>query len=173
MSPTVALHIVTWAAIIVLFFGLAAVLREVRLLRGALLRNPDGYTSTAPDIDLGTKLAGTDRPRIVLAADSGCPFCLAVIERLRYRNIQATLLTHEQPAIWRDVADHLTIVSDQEAWRAVSHLAPPVLMLVDRSGSARKLVLPVREDEVDTVLDDWAGTGREETHRVADIGADS
>lgn len=173
MSPTVALHIVTWAAIIILFFGLAAVLREVRLLRGALLRSSDGYTSTAPDIDLGGKLAGTDRPRIVLAADSGCPFCLAVIERLRYRNTEATLLTHEQPAIWRDIADHLTIVSDQEVWRAVSHLAPPVLMLVDQSGSVRKLVLPVREDEVDTVLDDWAGTGREETHRVADISANS
>src|SRR5688500_734559 len=50
MSPTVAMHIVTWAAIIILFFGLAAVLREVRLLRGALLRSSDGYTSTAPDI---------------------------------------------------------------------------------------------------------------------------
>jgi len=173
MSPTVALYIVTWAAIIVLFFGLAAVLREVRLLRGLVSRDSDGFSSTAPDIQLGARLAATDQPHIVLAADSGCPLCLAVIKKIQYRGTQVTLLTHEQPAIWRDIADHLTIVSDQEVWRAVSHLAPPLLMLVDRSGTVRKLVLPVREEEVDTVLDDWASTGGKENHRVADIDANS
>jgi hypothetical protein len=173
MSPAVAFSIVTWAAIVLLFFGLAAVMREVRLLRAAVLRNPDGYTSTGPDIELGAELGGADGPHIVLAADSGCPLCLAVIERLRYRGVKATLLTHEQPAVWRGIADHLTVVSDQEVWRSVSHLAPPVLMMVDRAGSVRKLVLPAREDEVDTVLDDWAGTGGEETHRVANADGNS
>jgi len=173
MSPTAAFLIVTWAAIVLLFFGLAAVLREVRLLRGTVLRGHDGYTSAAPDIELGAEFAGDGAQRIVLAADSGCPLCLAVIDRLRYRGVKATLLTHEQPAVWRDIADHLTVVSDQEVWRSVSHLAPPVLMLVDRAGSVRKLVLPVREDEVDTVLDDWAGTGGEETHRVANADGNS
>jgi len=173
MSPTAAFLIVTWAAIVLLFFGLAAVLREVRLLRGTVLRGQDGYTSAAPDIELGAEFGGDGGHRVVLAADSGCPLCLAVIDRLRYRGVKATLLTHEQPAVWRDIADHLTVVSDQEVWRSVSHLAPPVLMLVDRAGSVRKLVLPVREDEVDTVLDDWAGTGGEETHRVANADGNS
>ena len=173
MSPIVALHIITWAAIVVLFFGLAAVLREVRLLRGLVIRNTDGYSSNPPDIVLGERLAGAEKPHIVLAADSGCPLCLAVIERIRDRGSAVTLLTHEQPAVWRDVADHLTVVSDPETWREISHLAPPVLMLVDQSGVVRKLVLPVREEEVDNVLDDWTGTGGEGTHRVADIRANS
>jgi hypothetical protein len=173
MSPTIALTIITWAAIILLFFGLAAVLREVRLLRGLVTRASDGYRSAAPELSLGARFAGGQRPRIVLAADSGCPFCRVVIEKIESRRVAVTLLTHERPEVWSDTADHLTVVSDQEIWRSVSHLAPPVLMLVDGTGSVRKLVLPVREEEVDTILDDWSGMGGEGNHRVADIRANS
>ncbi|HEX8346365.1 MAG TPA: hypothetical protein VF657_16725 [Actinoplanes sp.] len=173
MSPIVALHIITWAAIILLFFGLAAVLREVRLLRGLVTRDAEGYSSSAPDLVLGEKFAGAEFPRIVLAADSGCPFCRVVVERIISRRIPVTLLTHEETAVWSGAGDNLTIVSDQESWRLVSHLAPPVLMLVDTTGSVRKLILPVREEEVDTILDDWSGMAGKGNHRVADIRAHS
>lgn len=174
MSPLVALFIITWAAIVVLFFGLAAVLREVRLLRGIVTRTTDGFSAAAPDVSLGAKLAaGGARPHIVLAVDSGCPLCLAVVDKIGHRGVPVTLLTHERPEIWNDVADHITVVSDQEVWRTISHLAPPILMQVDAAGSVRKLILPVREEEVDTVLDEWAGTGGEETNRVADVRANS
>ncbi|GAA3015114.1 hypothetical protein [Actinokineospora diospyrosa] len=143
-----AFLVITWVAIVVLFLGLAAVLREVRLLRAAISRDPGGYDSAQPDIVLGERFAG----RVVLAADTGCSLCHAVADRLT----GALLLTHEQASVWET---RLEVVTDREAWRAVSHLAPPVLMLVGLDGRVRRLSLPVRADQVDEVLDEWGVRG--------------
>ncbi|QFZ21258.1 hypothetical protein [Saccharothrix syringae] len=148
MNPGTAFLVITWAAIVVLFLGLAAVLREVRLLRAAVARDPRGFSAAQPDVVLGERFAN----RVVLAADSGCPLCLAVSRRLT----DAVLLTHERPEVWDTPLD---VVSDREAWRAVSHLAPPVLMRVDATGRVARLVLPVREEQVDEVLDEWGVRG--------------
>jgi hypothetical protein len=83
MSPTLAFVVVTWVAIVVLFLGLGAVLREMRLLRG-----------------------------------------------------QAAVTPRASP--WRRPTCPST---------AVSRLA------------ARRLVLPSREDEINTVLDEWTRGG--------------
>ncbi|MGC9671158.1 hypothetical protein ACNTMW_32005 [Planosporangium sp. 12N6] len=162
MSPTTAFAIVTWAAIIVLFAGLAAVLREVRALRDIVTRTPDGFAATQPDLALGARFATGDQ-RVVLAADSGCPLCLQIVDRLARQAtaptpgpLTVTLLTHEPPATWDGLADGMPVVSDRDSWRAVSHLAPPVLMLVDGSGTVRRMSLPVRADEVDGVLREWS-----------------
>lgn len=155
----IALLAVTWLAIVVLFFALGAVWREIRLVRGLVVQGAgDGFVSAAPNISLGREFGPDDEPRIVVAADSGCPLCLAVIERLSNgpAATSAVVLTHEQPEVWRHRAGRLRVVSDREAWRAISHLAPPVLMLVAGSGTVRRLVLPVSELEVDRVLADWA-----------------
>jgi hypothetical protein len=173
MSPLVALFIVTWAAIVLLFFGLAAVMREVRLLRGIAVRDPDGFTAAPPDLTLGGPFAGGGGSRAVLAVDSGCSLCLAITERLARREAQVTLLTHEPPAVWQGVAGELPIVSDRELWRSVAHLSPPVLMLVDGSGRVRKLLLPVREQEVDRVLEQWRSAANEGSPDVVDVGADT
>jgi hypothetical protein len=156
VTPSIALTLVTWAAIILLFFGLAAVLREVRLLRGMVTRNSDGFVAAPPDLVLGPRFAGADG-RIVAAVDSGCPLCLTVAERLAALGVDATLLTHEPTATWADLAHGLPVVSDGEVWRSVSHLAPPVLMLLDETGRVRRMLLPVRAAEVDTTLAGWAG----------------
>ncbi|MFC6087820.1 hypothetical protein [Saccharothrix lopnurensis] len=148
MNPGTAFLVITWAAIVVLFLGLAAVLREVRLLRAAVARDPQGFSAAQPDIVLGERFAG----RVVLAADSGCPLCVAVARRLT----DAVLLTHEPPGAWDTPLD---VVSDREAWRSVSHLAPPVLMRVDATGRVARLALPVREEQVDEVLDEWGVRG--------------
>jgi hypothetical protein len=159
MSPTVAFAVVTWAAIALLFLGLGAVLRETRLLRGQLGRDRAGFTVAPPDLSFDGRLASGGEPQVVLVADSGCPLCLAAAERLGARRPGAVLLTHEPLHTWSGVADRLRVVSDREAWRVVSHLAPPVLMLVDGAGAVRRLVLPTREDEINTVLDEWTRGG--------------
>jgi hypothetical protein len=178
MSPVLAFDIVTWAAIVVLFFGLAAVLREVRLLRGTVARSPDGFATAQPDLSLGARFANGSIPhrggrRIVVAVDSGCPLCLAVVDRLAGRAAEATLLTHEPAAVWDGLAGGLPVVSDRESWRAVSHLSPPVLMLVDGSGLVRRMVLPVRVEEVDHVLGEWSDLLEEGTAGDVDVRADS
>jgi len=153
MTPSTALTLLTWAAIILLFFGLAAVLREVRLLRGMVTRATDGFVAAPPDLALGPQFAG----RIVAAVDSGCPLCLTVVERLAGLGAEATLLTHEPLTTWAELAHGLPVISDGEAWRSVSHLSPPVLMLLDGTGRVRRMLLPVRAAEVDTALAGWAG----------------
>jgi hypothetical protein len=172
MSPTLAFDIVTWAAILGLFLGLAAVLREVRLLRGLVTRNPDGFVTAPPELSLGERFAGGSGSRIVLAADSGCPLCVRAVERLA-RVRDAVLLTHESGAVWERVAGRLRVVSDRESWRTISHLSTPVLMLVDGSGVVRKMVLPVREEEVDRVVGEWDRLVQGEMRDVAGIRADS
>jgi hypothetical protein len=169
MSPVLAFDIVTWAAIVILFFGLAAVLREVRLLRGVVTRSPDGFVTAPPELSLGERFARGGGARIVLAADSGCPLCVLAAERLARQAPEATLLTHESDAVWDRVADRLQIVSDRETWRTISHLASPVLMLVDGSARVRKLVLPVREEEVDRVVGEWSRLIQEEMADVAGV----
>jgi hypothetical protein len=200
MSPTNALFALTWAAIVVLFLGLAAVLREVRLLRGEVSRDADGFSRGRLDLSLGGSFAagaasaggagggdpggnGGTGTRIVLAADSGCPLCVAVAERLRRLAdaapssdgpAGAVLLTHEPAAAWNGMTGGLRIVSDPEAWRAVAHLSPPVLMLVDGAGRVRRLVLPVREQEVDDVWRAWRDSvTTEEDSGGIDARADS
>jgi hypothetical protein len=189
----IAFYIVIWVAIVVLFLGLAAVLREVRLLRDIVSRTPDGFAAGQPDLSLGERFANDKDRQIVLAADSGCPLCLAIIERLARRAageqsgpgsagpsapFEAALLTHESPAVWERLAGRLRIVSDRESWRAISHLSPPVLMLVDGSGRVRKMLLPVREQDVDHVLGEWGDLTEERTtqERIpggTDVRADS
>jgi hypothetical protein len=155
MSPIVAYNILTWVAIIVLFCALASVLREVRLLRGIVMRDPQGFASAPPDITLGEQFAD-GRTRIVLAVDSGCPLCVAAAERLAERAPGATLLTHESARIWEKHAGGLSVVSDRESWRAISHLASPVLMRVEGTGRVGSLVLPTRVSEVDNAVSGWS-----------------
>ncbi|WP_410616595.1 hypothetical protein [Amycolatopsis sp. lyj-109] len=151
MTPSAAFAVLTWAAIILLFFGLAAVLREVRLLRATVTRGGDGFVAAPPDLVLGPRFAD----RIVAAVDSGCPLCLTVVERLAGLGAEATLLTHEPSTTWAESAHGLPVISDGEVWRSVSHLSPPVLMLLDGTGRVRRMLLPVRVAEVDTALAGW------------------
>ncbi|WP_290062498.1 hypothetical protein [Amycolatopsis solani] len=107
------------------------------------------------------------------AVDSGCPLCLTVVDRLAELGAGTPLLTHEPPSAWQDLARGLAVVSDAEAWRSVSHLSPPVLMLADGTGRVRRLRLPVRAADVDTTLAEWAGPTAEGDVDGTRAGADS
>jgi hypothetical protein len=179
MSPSLAFSVLTWTAIVVLFFGLGAVLREVRLLRGLVTSGPDGFTAAQPDLTLGgsfapdrSPTAGPAAPRMVVAADTGCGLCVAIVRRLAGRGAAATVLTHEPADAWTDLAGPLPVVTDREAWRAISHLSPPVLMLVDGAGLVRKLLLPVRAEQADDAAEQWCPPTQERTPGVADPRAD-
>jgi hypothetical protein len=172
VSVNTSLWVLTWMAIAVLWFGLAAVLREVRLLRGLVAGDPAGFATGRPDIALGAGFA-TGGPALVVAADTGCGLCVAVVDRLARRSAAATVLTHEPAAAWAGRADGLTVVSDPEAWRAVSHLSPPVLMRVDGAGRVDRMLLPVRVGQVDAVLAEWGLPAPEGTSDVADARTDS
>lgn len=171
MSPRLAFDILTWTAIVALFLGLAAILRELRLLRGLVTRNRDGFVTAPPDVSLGERFAGGGGSRIVLAADSGCPLCVAAARRLARLAPGALLLTHEPGTAWEALAGRLRVVSDRESWRAISHLSTPVLMLVDGAGLVRELVLPVREEEVDRVVGEWDRLVRKEEADAAGVRA--
>lgn len=155
MSPSIAYHVLVWVAIAVLFCALAAVMREVRLLRAIVLRDGKGFTAAQPEITLGPAFAD-GRTKIVLAVDSGCPLCVAAIERLRLLAPGATVLTHEAATAWEGLATGLEVMSDRESWRAISHLSSPVLLQVDGTGRVGRLVLPTRVSEVDEMVTEWS-----------------
>lgn len=156
MDAQWALHIVTWAAIVVLYLGLAAVLREVRLLREKV--GTEVAAGGLSSIRLPGSVTG-GQTRVVVAADTGCPLCQVVVGTLSkaYAGALAppVLLTYEPAEQWSGVSGALDVVRDDAAWSAVSHLTPPVLMLVDGGGLVNRLILPANERDVQSALDSW------------------
>lgn len=156
MSPQLALHIVTWVAIVVLFLGLGAVLREVRFLRDRV--GAAAATGGLTSLRLPPSLTGGHR-RIVVAVDSGCPLCLGVVDRLATlaegAPTRPVLLTYEPTEQWAAVAGRLDVVRDDQAWSTVAHLSTPILMLVDGAGVVERLVLPTHERDVNQSLESW------------------
>ncbi len=154
MDAQIAVQILTWAAIVVLYLGLAAVLREVKLLRGQLAA--DAASGGLPSVRLPASVVG-GRRRIVAAVDSSCPLCLVVADQLATTTgVRPVVLTYEAPERWSEAADRLDVVRDEQAWSAIAHLSPPVLMLVDADGAVERLDLPANERDVERAVRTWS-----------------
>ncbi|MDP4506851.1 hypothetical protein [Nonomuraea turcica] len=163
MSADTALMIVTWAALIILYLGLAATLREVRRLRAEVLAlRTGGGPSAAPALKLPTLAYDGQAERVVLAADLGCPACdQAVMELVALApglEQPPILLTYEEPEVWGTAAQALTVTKDPAAWSQIAHLTPPVVLLVRPDGRVADLRLPVNGSAVTTALADWGLT---------------
>jgi hypothetical protein len=162
MSPWPAVTIITWIALLVLYLGLAATLRQVRLLSAELaaLRARGDTRATGIDLVLPA-LAVPDGPatRLVVAADTGCPACHMTVGLLAElapgMATSPLLLTYEPPEAWRESAGPMEIRQDTESWRALRHLAPPVLMSVDPSGRVLDLALPSVPQDVPRTVAAW------------------
>ncbi|GGN21674.1 hypothetical protein FHR83_002177 [Actinoplanes campanulatus] len=157
MSPLWALLLLTWAAMIILFLGLGAVLREVRMLRAQI--DAAAATGERVDIELPASVAG-GRGGLVLAVDSGCPLCIAVVQRVGSvmsgpDSAAAVLLTFEPEKQWNGLTGGLPVVRDERAWSAIAHLSTPILLQVDGQGRVRRLHLPANERDVTPVLQSW------------------
>lgn len=152
MEPWLAAAIATWAAMIVLYFGLAATLRKVKVLEAELAGIRAGGAAKASGISI--KLPGYEG-RLVLAADSACPSCFVTVKALDTLElgVKPVLLTYEEPSTWD--APSLEIRQDTQAWRAVAHLSPPVLLSVDESGQVAQLALPTHPDDVIRAVAAW------------------
>jgi hypothetical protein len=155
MSPLLALTILSWIAIVVLYLGLAAVQREVRMLRRQLTERRTTTGDGLDDLRLPqaflSRIVLPGRSRTVLVADSGCPLCRAaatVLAEPTGQDVLPVLLTYESPEEWADLSDTLQIVRDRDAWSALAHLSPPVLLEVNHQGRIESLVLPVTELDV-------------------------
>lgn len=161
MSPTTALWVLTWIAIVVLYLCLAAVLREVRLLRSQVARlqaSPSGENDAEA---LPTSLT-EDGNGIVLVADSSCPLCRLSLARLGELSEQLparpVVLTHEAPDQWDEVPAGVRLVRDERAWSSVAHMAPPVLLRLAPDGTVLDTVLPVNERDIDSAVLRWTAT---------------
>lgn len=166
MSPSTAVTVITWAAMVVLYLGLAATLHRVRTLAAELaaLRAGGHVKATGVDLQLPA-LASPDASggRLVLAADTGCPACHLAVETLAALAPELsrvpTLLTYEPPEAWRETfpqaAGRLEIRQDPESWRLLAHLMPPLLLSVDAEGRVTELALPSTLDDLPRVLAAW------------------
>jgi hypothetical protein len=156
VSPLWALLLLTWAAMILLFLGLGAVLREVRMLRAQI--DAAAATGERVDIELPSSVAG-DQGGLVLAVDSGCPLCIAVVQQvgsvMSGPDSAAVLLTFEPEEQWNGLSGGLPVVRDDRAWSAIAHLSTPILLQVDGQGQVRRLHLPANERDVTPVLQSW------------------
>ncbi|MGP3947157.1 hypothetical protein [Streptomyces sp. 7N604] len=154
MSATLALVILSWIAIVILYLALAAVLREVRMLR----RRLDERAGTAvPPAELVLppsfveRIAEPGRERTVLVADAGCPLCrhaAAVLAEMATPDFRPVLLTYEPPERWSSLPDALELVQDRDAWSSLAHLSPPVLLTVGTDGTIGSLHLPSSERDI-------------------------
>ncbi|MCK2238375.1 MULTISPECIES: hypothetical protein [unclassified Crossiella] len=148
MDPVLALLILAWAAITLLYLGLAAVLREVRLLRRGLTAGQAtglGGTDLRLPESVTAKLAG---PRTVLVADSGCPLCQFTATELARHADRPVLLTYEDRAAWPELPGSVELITDRDAWQGLAHLNPPMLLSVAADGRIDSLVLPTSAADV-------------------------
>jgi hypothetical protein len=160
MSPSTAVTVITWGAMVVLYLGLAATLHRVRTLSAELaaLRTGGHVKATGVDLRLPA-LAG----RLVVAADTGCPACRMAVETLAALAPELsrvpTLLTYEPPEAWLagmpEAAGRLEIRQDPESWRVLAHLMPPLLLSVDADGRVTELALPSAPDDLPRILAAW------------------
>jgi hypothetical protein len=155
MSTTLALVILSWVAIVVLYLGLASVQREVRQLRQQLAADRAGGTSLG-DVRLpagfASRVARPGADRVVLVADSTCPLCQHAAGALAATADQPVLLTYEPAERWPDLPDAVELVQDREAWSTLAHLSPPVVLRVTPSGEIGSLELPTTEAEIARAL---------------------
>lgn len=165
MSVTLALWILTWVAIVIVYLGLSAVLREVRLLRGQVSRlqqQVSGAAALAPITTPTTPAMpalASQTARVVLVAESGCPLCRILLARLEERSADLRarpgLLSYETAENWDDALAGVDLIRDEQAWSTLAYLQPPVLLLVEPDGELRDLVLPVNAAELDSALTRW------------------
>jgi len=172
MSPWLAAGAVTWAALLIVYLGLAATLRRVRFLEAELRSLRSGGQVKPIGIDLRLPAlaeaepeaepeaeAGAPKSRLVVAVDSGCASCHQTVEALV--EIAPTLreapilLTYETPDTWGYAAQHLRIRRDPLSWRVLAHLSPPVLMTVDGEGTVTDLVLVSHPTQVTRAAATW------------------
>lgn len=174
MEPSDALQILLWVAVVVVYLGLAAVLREVRLLRAQVSRLESRVAVLSGEA--GPLGSGTDDVRlaphvveagaengdaILVVADTTCPSCAAVLDRVvghrdagRLRTAPS-VLTWESPDAWADLAPGLRVVRDEHAWSQFAHLTPPLLLRAAPDGRVLALHLPADIADVDTTLTSW------------------
>jgi hypothetical protein len=152
MAPWLAASIVTWAAMVILYFGLAATLRKVNVLTAELAAIRAGGAPKASGISI--TMPGYEG-RLVLAADSACPSCSVTVKALDTLALRTkpVLLTYEEPSTWD--APSLEIRQDAKAWRAVAHLSPPVLLSIGEDARVAQLALPTHPDDVTRALAAW------------------
>ncbi|PZG02226.1 hypothetical protein [Micromonospora deserti] len=160
MSAEAAIAGVTWVALIVLYLGLAATLRDVRLLRNELAELKSGAVRPqAIDITLPGFAPATGAERVVLVADAGCPACQDAAETLAEAasslSVRPALLTYEPADEWAHVGDRVDVARDGDAWAQLSHLNPPILLLVGPGGAVREMALLVNGQNVPTTLSAW------------------
>lgn len=158
MSATPALLVLSWIAIIVLYFGLAAVLREVRMLSQHMAAH--AADAAAPsDLQLPPsfveRVTENGQERLVLAADTGCPLCrytVSVLAQVVTPDRRPVLLTYEPPERWSSLPETVELVHDRAAWASLAHLSPPVLLTIGADGTVRSLHLPTTEGDVAAAL---------------------
>ncbi|MET8677169.1 hypothetical protein ABZW18_06135 [Streptomyces sp. NPDC004647] len=158
MSPTLAMVILSWIAIVILYLALAAVLREVRMLRrhvderAATAAAPAELQLPAPFVE---RIAEPGRERTVLVADASCPLCryaTAVLAEVATPEFRPVLLTYEPPERWSTLPETVQVVQDRDAWSSLAHLSPPVLLTVGTDGTVGSLHLPSSERDIAAAL---------------------
>ncbi|MFJ3955825.1 hypothetical protein ACIPXV_38300 [Streptomyces libani] len=158
MSATLAMVILSWIAIVILYLALAALLREVRMLRRQVNeRAATGAASAELQLPASfvARIAEPGRERTVLVADAGCPLCryaAAVLAEAATSEFRPVLLTYEPPEKWSALPETVQLVQDGDAWSSLAHLSPPVLLTVGADGTVGSLHLPSSEHDIAAVL---------------------
>jgi hypothetical protein len=113
------------------------------------------------------------RDGLVLAVDSGCPLCIAVVQQVSamasgQHGTAVVLLTFEPEEQWSGLSGGLTVVRDDQAWSAIAHLSTPILLHVGGDGQVKRLHLPANEHDVAPVLRSWGMSDQIEEKGRAD-----
>ena len=136
MSFTAAALILAWIAIVVLAFGFAAMLQQVRSLQ-ATLRLPPGARAGLPESARTLKPVATDR-RYVLTVDPGCAVCSEVLPE--FRDLAARHAGVAEFAVLAPSGDYpvspgVALLVDPDAYRDLAPSWSPGIVVIGPNGT--------------------------------------
>lgn len=141
MSFTSAALILSWLAIVVLAFGFAALLQQIRALQAAI-RLPPGARAGLPGSALALRPATADR-RYVLTVDPGCAVCAEVVPE--FRDLAARYAPAAEFAILAPSGDYsgssgVDVLIDATAYRDLAPSWSPGIVVIGSGGTVIEAV---------------------------------
>ena len=141
MSFTTAALILAWLAIIVLAFGFAALLQQVRILQAAL-RLPAGARAGLPESARSLRPLTTSR-RYVFTAEPGCSICAEVLPE--FRKLAVTYAGAAEFAVLAASGDYqrsdgVEVLVDAQAYRDLAPSWSPGIVVIAADGTVIEAV---------------------------------
>lgn len=159
MSVSAAVDVVTWAALLLLYLGMARLWVEVRSIRRAI-QFPLALAGEQTSQHSAFLPAAVNQPTptIVAVVDSDCSSCwdVAFLMDQLVPAGRGYLLSYESASTWAVRGVRTEAIVDEDAWTSFVPLSTPILVLTNGE-QINRIHPPVDTEDARKTLLQWTG----------------